>query len=153
MGMFDSVFINIDKLPIPDSQKKLFGKKHDFQTKDLENCLTEVYITDDNLLMISKWEYETVPPEERPYPDPTSKMHFCGSMRRKNERLEHLNYNGILNFYTSVDYDKKWYEFNAEFVNGVMVDIKGGMVDYNEELRIEYRRKKLDKLMKKNEIL
>ena len=150
MGMFDHIFININKLPLPESQKKLFNKNQEFQTKDLDNILTEYYITDDNLLMVNKFEYETVPPEERDYPDPNSKFHFFGSMRRINERLEIVDYKGTLNFYTSINKYKQWYEFVATFVNGKMIDIVGGLNYKEEQYKLKIRKEKINKLRKNN---
>lgn len=124
MGMFDNLIINTNKLPVTDEEKKLIGKNPNWQTKDFDCILTEIYITDDGELKINKWNYEKVPKEERPYPDGKGIFELMGSLRRVNERLEIINHNGHINFYSIIGDD--YYEFFAEFTNGKLVSINGG---------------------------
>ena len=109
-------------MPISEEEKKLFTKDTEWQTKDLDNVLTEVYITDDDELKINQWTYESVPKEERPYPNDDGIKGMMGSLRRVNERLETIPYHGFINFYTNVN--KHWYEFKAKFTDGKLVNIE-----------------------------
>ena len=64
MGLYDTLTINLSRLPISKSDQKLL-KKEDFQTKDLDNCLSEYRITDDGFLEEHLWEWEIIPESER----------------------------------------------------------------------------------------
>ncbi len=122
MGMYDTLFIHADMLPVSDEEKIKIGDAIDWQTKDLECIMTEVYITDDGEVKISCWEYETVPKEERPHPEEDGILGLCGSVRRINEHLETLPYHGYINFYSDVK--GEWYEFIAKFTDGKLVNIE-----------------------------
>ena len=122
--MFDRVYINKGKLPISDEEKLLIGDDIDWQTKDFDCELTEIYITDEGELKISRWNYEIVPKEERPYPDDDSLKGMMGSLKRVNEILETILHHGYVNFYSNIG--KDWYEFNAKFTNGKLEFIEGG---------------------------
>ena len=124
MSMFDSLFINTEKLPVTDDEKKIIGDNREWQTQNFDNTLTEVYITDDGELKISRWEYETVPKEERPYPDDGGFLGMFGCLKRVNERLETIPYHGIIEFYGNPDND--WYVFFAKFTDGKLISIDGG---------------------------
>lgn len=121
MSMFDSLFININKLPITEEERIVIGDKKEWQTKDFDCELTEIYITDDDELKINRWEYETVPKEERPYPDDDGLKGLFGCIKRVNERLETIPYHGIINFYGKHNND--WFEFFAKFTDGKLVSI------------------------------
>ena len=69
MGMFDYLFIDTKMLPVSDEEKILIGNEPGWQTKDFDNILTEIYITNDGELKINRWEYDVVPKEERPHWD------------------------------------------------------------------------------------
>ena len=120
--MFDYLFIDTKMLPVSDEEKIIIGDEPGWQTKDFDNILTEIYITDDGELKISRWECETVPKEERPYLDDDGIAGLVGSLRRGNIKLETIPHHGYVNFYTSIS--KKWYEFNAKFTDGKLVEIK-----------------------------
>lgn len=125
MGMYDNLYINPKQLPISEEEKGLFEQLNlDWQTKSLNCDLTEVYITENGELKINKWQYETVPKEERPYPDDEGLKGMIGCLRRKDEHLENINYTGIVNFYTNIK--KDWWEFNAKFLDGKLISIEGG---------------------------
>lgn len=127
--MFDNLIINTDKLPITDKEKKLVNKNPNWQTKDFDCQLTEIYITDEDELKINRFEYEEVPKHERPYPNEDGLRGLMGSVKRINERLEPIYYSGELNFYSHVGND--WYEFFAQFNNGKLISIRGGKQSNN----------------------
>ena len=122
--MFDNLFIDTDKLPVSDEEKKLIGKNPDWQTKDFDCDMTEIYITDDGELKINKWNYESVPKEKRSYPNDEGLLGLIGSIKRVNEHLETIPYQGNINFYSNIG--KDWYEFFAKFNNGKLECITGG---------------------------
>lgn len=122
MGMFDYLFIDTKMLPVSDEEKIIIVDEPGWQTKDFENVMTEIYITNDGELKINRWEYEVVPKEERPHPDDDGIAGLVGSLRRSNERLETIPHHGYVRFYTSIS--GKWYEFNAKFTDGKLVEIK-----------------------------
>ena len=127
MGMFDKLYITTNRLPISRAEKKQLGEHPGWQTKDLDNVLTEVYITDEGELQVSQWEYETVPKEERPHPAAEGLLAMAGSWRRVNERLETIPYHGYIRFYTSAKDPAgtdQWYEFSAKFTDGKLVGIQ-----------------------------
>ena len=121
--MFDYLIVPLNKLPVTETEAKELGEKHLFQTKDFDCTLTEIYITDDGLLQINKWEYEEVPKEERPYPNDEGILGIVGCLRRAKERLENINLHGYLNFYTILKNDD-WLEFNAKFTDGKLETIE-----------------------------
>ena len=124
MGMYDNLIINTDKLPVTDEEKKLIGKNPNWQTKDFDCYLTEIYITDEGELKINRWNYEEVSNEERPYPNEEGLLGLIGSLRRVNERLETIQHHGYVNFYSYIG--DEWYEFFAKFTDGKLVSIEGG---------------------------
>lgn len=127
MGMFDTLYINTQRLPLSRADKKRLGDDPDWQTKDLDCILTEVYITDEGELKVNRWEYETVPKEERPYPDDEGLLGSMGSLKRVNQRLEAIPYHGYIRFYTSLESpegSQEWFEFSAKFTNGKLVGIQ-----------------------------
>lgn len=146
--MFDTIIINTNKLPVSDMEKKIIGEFPNWQTKNLDCTLTEVYITDDDELKINRWEYETVPKEERPHPNEDGLLGLLGSMRRVNQRLEKIEYHGYIEFYSNIN--KDWYEFNAKFTDGKLVSIKGGKVrnDIDRQKLLKERKEKMNKLDK-----
>lgn len=75
-------------------------------------------------MKINRWDYEEVPKKERLYPDDEGLLGFVGSLRRTNERLVTIPYNGCVCFYSIIKED--WYEFFAKFTDGKLVSIQGG---------------------------
>ncbi len=124
MGMFDNLIISTDKLPVTEEEKKLIGNNPGWQTKDFDCDMTEIYITDEGKLKINRWDYETVPRKERPYPDEDGLRSIMGSLRRINEHLEIIKHHGCVNFYSNIG--KNWYEFRAKFTDGKLISIGGG---------------------------
>ena len=127
MGMFDTLYISTNRLPLTRAEKKLLGENPEWQTKDWENVLTEIYITDAGEFKVNQWKYETVPKEERPHPEAEGILGLAGSMRRVDERLETIPYHGYIRFYTGIEDEQGnnlWLEFSAKFTDGRLVGIK-----------------------------
>ncbi|WP_291723137.1 hypothetical protein [Bernardetia sp.] len=104
MGLFDTIKIDVDKLPIlEDKKEQLKAVQVDWQTKDLEPNLSTYEITDDGKLLLIKsgWGEDNIDiPKE-------------------------IDFHGILNFYGDVG--KDWYEFYAKFTDGKLIEITGGL--------------------------
>jgi len=132
--MYDTLKIKTEMLPITDEEKHLLGENPDWQTKDFDCDLTEIYITDKGELKINRWDYEEVPKEERPYPDGEGLLGLMGGLRRVNKRLETIQHHGYVNFYSSIGND--WYEFFAKFRDGKLVSIEGG-----KEVKLKHKLK------------
>lgn len=71
----------------------------------MDCSLSKVYITDDEELKISKFNFEDTA--------------FAN-------KLEVLLHHGYVNFYSSIGDD--WYEFDAKFTNGKLDFITGGKI-------------------------
>ena len=41
MSMFDSLFINTEKLPVTDDEKKIIGDNREWQTKNFDNNIRQ----------------------------------------------------------------------------------------------------------------
>ena len=123
MGMFDNLHINTDKLPVSDEEKKLIGKNPNWQTKDFDCMLTDIYITDEGELTIRKFTYGW---------DETQKNGFgtMGVLTEENVKTETIPHHGYVNFYSTIG--KDWYEFFAKFTNGKLECIEGGREKQND---------------------
>ena len=108
MGMFDYVR---SETPLPD------GFTGELQSKDFDCTMTEIIIRESGRLEIEHFDYETVPKEERPYPDREGIMGMCGMLRKVNRHWVDLDYHGDFNFY-GYDSDKVWHEYIARFSSG-----------------------------------
>lgn len=122
MGMYDHLYIVKELLPLSDEEKELITDQTVWRTKSLECVLTEVYIGSDRQLKINHWVYESVPKEERPYPDAKGWKSVIGSIRRTDEKILDSNYTGEIVFYTKVN--DQWLEFISLFNEGKMILIK-----------------------------
>lgn len=134
MGMYDNLIISRHLLPLRyedfDYLTDIDYVKLDWQTKSFDNNLSNIYIEDDKRLYIEKFDYEEVPKEERPYPDDIGIFGLCGSLRKTNISIEPLDYHGYVRFYTNIK--NIWFEYEAKFTDGLMVDIKRVINEYNK---------------------
>lgn len=107
--MFDYIRVHPSLLPVtPEERNAIENEECDFQTKDLDCYLNEYEITPDGFLilvneMIGGWNYQEV--------------------------YRQIKYHGHLRFYTEVYFGTEdnlkveWYEFQAKFTDGKMVEI------------------------------
>lgn len=120
MGMYDILKININKLPLSDSEKKSIGDNVEWQTKDFECILSTAEITDEGRLRFLHFKYDWDENAESALSELTGKM---GALITKDEKWIELNdYHGFVNFYTYIN--KVWYGFNAKFTDGQLVNIE-----------------------------
>lgn len=118
MGMFD--YVKVDpKHGLPDIE---------YQSKDFDCDMTVIRITADGTLEIERSETETVPKAERPHPNEAGILGMRGMWRRVNQRWERIPLHGMFNFYgnSGRNFDGDWYEYDAKFTDGVLVEITGG---------------------------
>lgn len=115
MGMYDSVEV-LYKLPLPENPMGYTGSDN-FQTKDLENCLSIYQINENGELFKEERETEWVEG------DPNSKTIFgkMGHAKTIKAWWEKVNYHGVLSIYdyrqTSGDYDY-WIEYKLTYSSG-----------------------------------
>ncbi|MFV2014332.1 MAG: hypothetical protein ACC656_02800 [Candidatus Heimdallarchaeota archaeon] len=124
--MFDHVAISLEMLPITTENLKLLQAKEyvGWQTKSMDNLMVTYTINPFQELWLLDGDWETVPEEERPYPNDTGIRSLFGSMRVVNERHEKLDFNGQIKFYGSIGNEiRSWFEFDATFINGKMTNI------------------------------
>lgn len=117
--MFDRFIVDLDRLP-----SFVGDPMGGFQTKDFDSSMTTVRITRDGRLEIEDFEYEVVPPEERPHPNSEGIRGLAGSLRRINCRWREIGGDLVVNFY-NMDTD-----YFAEFVGGRLMGIRDGTGGY-----------------------
>ena len=123
MGMFDEVYIDTTMLPETEEIQEILSKAN-FQTKSLDNDLSEVFINSDGSLSRMMYHYEEQPESEIDKASEESyfsKPSFVGGIRRVDDGIEMLNYTGVIQFYAFA-YDI-WYEYEATFVDGKLQKI------------------------------
>lgn len=122
MGMFDTVKVDLNRLPIEEKDRKKIGI-NTFQTKDFDCVLTEISLGE--RLMIKRSDIEEVPMNERPYPNAGGLREFIGSLREINIRWEDLNFHGKFNFYARIGGKKpEFFNFEAKYTDGNLTEIK-----------------------------
>jgi hypothetical protein len=106
MGMYDTLYINPDKLPISDEEKEFIQNlksNYDWQTKSLYSSLATYEITDEGKLFLIKAGWLEELEEEKPISP------------------EEIPFHGYMNFYGTIN--KKSYIFYVKFTDGKVVDI------------------------------
>lgn len=91
--MFDYILIDSKLLPYVGNVPSNFFDNEFWQTKSLDNCLSDYTITKEKL--IKKTLYKEV--------------------------IEITDFHGIIRFYTSIN--EIWYQFDAKFTDGELVSI------------------------------
>ena len=147
MGMFDNIIVDATILPdLTQEERDMLNNRNGWQTKDFDNMMTDVYITEDKeikfkhsflnkkflpyKIQIKKFKWEETPKEERPYPNEPkgSIKSLYGSIRETDINIIDSDYTGEFNFYTFTgtfnDDTSKWYEFIVESENGKIISIK-----------------------------
>ena len=128
MGMFDSIQVKKD-LEIPDEIKNLKDwKNHNFQTKDLDNCLSDYIINEYNELVEVIVDRKYIPhtKEERKNSD-IKPWNLWKDVIEGEKTYKIIDYHGIINFYTydSIDDDTDfWLDYKAYFIYGKLDKIE-----------------------------
>lgn len=107
MGMFDSLYVSNQLLPLTEEQKENMPSDPGWQTKDFDRELTEIYITNEGELKINRW---------------SEGEDESGKFIRNDENLETIAFHGWVNFYSSID--KVWFQFKAKFTDGKLATIE-----------------------------
>ena len=145
MGMFDSLRTKRE-LPLPEELKPLNinWTEQEFQTKDLENCLLNYWISENGELFEHVVEREYVPYSEE---EKKSKNHkpwdLWKDVIEKEERDEKIDYHGKLNFYTNGNFSENqdfWVEFNAYFIYGKLDKIELSKFEFSESNKVLNRK-------------
>jgi hypothetical protein len=118
MGMFDSIKINSDKLPVSVAEKELL-KDAVFQTKDLEQCLLMYVISDSGELLLSEFADEKNKKENIPV---MFLEEYFTDFKQEKVIYTKTAFHGYIRFYTSAD--KTWYEFRAKFTDDKLVSLE-----------------------------
>lgn len=147
MGMFDNIIVNANILPdLTEEERIELNQEGGWQSKDFENILTDIYITEDQelkykhsfvdkvfpyKLQIKESTWEEVPMDQRLHSDASPIMALAGSIRETNIRIVDLSYTGSFVFYTSIKKNlgqaakiTRWYEFIGQAEKGKIKSIK-----------------------------
>jgi hypothetical protein len=113
MGLFDYIKC---EMPLPETPLPPYPDENGdkFQTKDTPyQYMTTYTITADGRLTWRPYDMQTVPVEERPYPD----MPIIGSQRRVEQEPEAIPFHGDVDFYHYAS--GGWWEYRARFTEGI----------------------------------
>jgi hypothetical protein len=143
MGMYDEIYVKQD-LPLPDEIKSLKDwKNYTFQTKDLDNCLSEYIINEYSELVEVITEREYIPYTEKEKKELKPKpWHIWKEVIEKEKTYRNTNYHGTIKFYTfdSLNEDSNfWVDFQAYFVYGKLDKIE--LVEFNIDSESKKRNK------------
>tara|TARA_R110002051_G_scaffold325519_1_gene428461 strand:+ start:148 stop:534 length:387 start_codon:yes stop_codon:yes gene_type:complete len=123
MGMYDNLKIKTELLPITDEEKHLLGENPDWQTKDFDCILSTAEITEEGNLKFRRFSYGW---DENAVSGMTKITGKKGALTEENVQWVDLkDYHGFVNFYTH-DKNNEWWEFDAKFTDGKLVEIVGG---------------------------
>jgi len=128
MGMYDELTVK-KSLPLPKEIKKLKNwKEFVFQTKDLNNCLSEYFINERGFLyeVVVEREYIEFTKEERKSQD-IKPWQLWKDVIEKSRTNKKLDYHGKILFYTFEELDDNtdfWLEFVAYFIYGKLDKIE-----------------------------
>ncbi len=108
MGMYDHLLINKELLPITQEEKDKISEGEVYQTKNFDNAMDKYEILDNGDLKVTRATW---------YKDD------------KQVDTEIIPYHGIINFYTYIGApnsykDEEWFEFQAKFTDGKLVEIR-----------------------------
>jgi len=135
MGMFDEIKCE-KELPLNDELKALNVKWNEviFQTKDLDNCLSNYRITKDGELV------EDVVEKEFTYYTDEERKKLKGWNFIKDEKIvkkysKKVEYHGIIKFYEMFEFTEEediWVDFDAYFVYGKLDKLELAKVEKHE---------------------
>lgn len=153
MGMHDNIIVK-QNLPLPEDLKNLNinWENYVFQTKNLDNCLLDYFISEDGTLFEHIIEREFIPySEEEKNKRNYKPWNIWKEVKEKSSRNEKIDYHGSINFYTydEIDDDNNfWVEFKAYFVYGKLdkIELVEFKLDkerkaYNKKWEEEYKKR------------
>jgi hypothetical protein len=144
MGMYDTLKIKT-QLPLPEEVKGLdidWGKV-EYQTKDLDNCLSEYIISENGKLIevIIEREYVYWTDEEK---KTAPKWSLFKDVIEKSREEKELNHHGVIRFYCFERFDDSndfFIDYDAYFTYG-----KLDKIEVAEFKKFEVKRDQLDSL-------
>lgn len=154
MSMFDEISIE-QELSLPEELKdlKIDWKSHNFQTKDLENCMLKYVIKEDGRLLEHVIEREYIPwSEEEKKAKKISAWAFWKEVIEKGEHFDEIDHHGIITFYTYENFDDEqdfWLEYKAYFVYGKLDKIE--LSEFKLEQSLKLRNKEIDEKRKQEQ--
>jgi hypothetical protein len=123
MGMFDNIKVKAP-LPLTEELKKLNidWSNTTFQTKDLDNCLSDYFITEGGELKEEVTEYEyTYYTEEEKKDKSFRPWNFIKESKIKNQYQKQVDFHGKITFYELFEISEEediWVDFEAFFIYG-----------------------------------
>lgn len=144
MGMFDSIQVKKD-LEIPEEIKFLKDwKNHDFQTKDLDNCLSDYIINEYNELVEVVVDRKYIPyTEEERKRLKIKPWDLWKDVIEGETTYKIIDFHGTINFYTyeSIDDDTDfWIDYKAYFIYGKLDKIE--LVEFKKDTQRKTNNKK-----------
>lgn len=140
MGMFDNIKCE-KEIPLNDELKTLNVKWNEvtFQTKDLENCLSDYRITENGELVedVVEKEYTYYTEEERKN---LKSWLFIKDEKIIKEYSKKVEYHGTIRFYELFDLNEEqdiWAEFDAHFIYGKLDKIELAKTEKQECRKIQ----------------
>ncbi len=115
MGMYD--YIKIDTALLPVTQDELKGKDTEWQTKDFDCELLNVFITNDGEIEIERCEREFIPASREVVDSDVHSTQKLGSSKIISTTREKVEYHGMISFYSSD------FHFTAKFTDNKLVGV------------------------------
>jgi hypothetical protein len=127
MGMFDNITVK-KKLPLTKELKSLNinWKEHQFQTKDLENCLSDYFISKEGYLFEKVVEREYIPYTEEERKKQTG-FSMWKEVIEKNQYNKKVDFHGKITLYDTFELSEEeqiWVDFVAYFIYGKLDKIE-----------------------------
>ena len=149
--MFDEIIIKKD-LPLPEEIKNfpIDWKNYQFQTKDLDNCLLDYWISEDGELFEHVVEREYIPYSEEEKKKNKNRWVIWKDVIDKSSSDVKVDFHGKIRFYAYEDFDDEndfWLEFEAFFVYGKLdkIELKEFRKETSRKITNEETRKFLEK--------
>lgn len=152
MGMFDT--INVDRtlldplMEANDFKFELYDEKYySFQTKDIENALTEYFIEADGNVYVRECDYEILTKEEEEKQRKQSHLGLAFPKIINERKTLDTSIWGYVKFYDefTTDTERFWVDFEALIQDGKMTSVK---VKNVERTLLEEERKNIEKVQK-----
>lgn len=145
--MYDTISVK-KELPLPQeiSHLNIDWKNYDFQTKDLENCMTAYVIQEDGRLLEHIVEREYIPwTEEEKKAKKLKSWNLWKDVIKKSERYEEVPFHGTIAFYAYEKFNSEldfWLDFKAYFIYGKLDKIE--LVEFKKDKSISISNKEID---------
>jgi len=156
--MFDEIKVSVE-LPLNDELKKhsINWSEINFQTKDLDNCLSQYFITETGDLVEEIVEREYIPfSEEERKSKEVRPWNIWKEVIEKDRYTKKIDYHGKITFYSSIDSsdtEETWMDFDAYFIYGKLDKILLVEVKTTEKHSISFDRLMKEQKEKENKLI